>query len=129
MACGRCGKEANELHAFRVRESAHSMGKRERLCDGCLTEARENRSERIRAASSRQWSEARTADGRFDPAKLTGCRVEHVAPPPEQIAQENARWDRIFQRFIDPDYYYRSSIPALGSSFSAFAEQMEALCR
>ena len=126
--CGRCGREANELHAFRAREN-DGKRKREKLCGACHSEARDIHDERIRAARTRQWAEARTADGRFDPAKLTGCQVvEHDVPAPEQIAQENARWDRIFQRFIDPDYY-RSSIPTLRSSFGAFASEMEVLCR
>ena len=121
--CGRCGMEANELRTFQRHGHA-----REKLCGGCYSIARESGNERIRAASSRQWAEARTADGRFDPAKLTACLVEYEAPVPEQIARENERWDRIFQRFIDPDYY-RASAPTLRSSFGAFAAEMEVLCR
>jgi hypothetical protein len=44
----------------------------------------------------------------------------------EEIAQEDARWDRIFARFVDPDYY-RTPAPILQSSFRAFSSQMEIL--
>lgn len=45
-----------------------------------------------------------------------------------EIVKENARWERIFRRSVDPDYYLRT--PArIGSSFGAFATLMEFLCR
>ena len=47
---------------------------------------------------------------------------------PAEIIQDNARWDRIFRGFIDPDYY-KPSPPTMRSSFGAFASQMEMLCR
>ena len=40
----------------------------------------------------------------------------------------NARWDAIFSRFVDPDYY-APRVPTVGSSFGAFASQMEMLCQ
>jgi hypothetical protein len=53
---------------------------------------------------------------------------KNVGPTAEQIAESDARWDRVFARFIDPDYY-RTAVPVLQSSFGAFASQMETLCR
>jgi hypothetical protein len=47
----------------------------------------------------------------------------------EQIAVENARWERIFsQRFADPRYYAPRA-PSMHSSFGAFAAQLEYLVR
>ena len=86
--CGRCGKTA-ELQVF------WAGGKRrERLCEGCHAEAKENR----------------------------GLTVE-------QIAEENERWERTFQKFVDPTYYRRPAMATLQSSFGAFASQMETLYR
>ena len=53
---------------------------------------------------------------------------KNTGPTAEQMAESDERWDRVFQRFIDPDYY-RAAVPALQSSFGAFAAQMETLCR
>lgn len=45
----------------------------------------------------------------------------------EQIAAENERWERIYrERFMDPSYY--DTRPAVGSSFNAFVNHMEAIC-
>lgn len=44
----------------------------------------------------------------------------------KQRADER-RWDRVFARFVDPDYY-SARVPSVGSSFPAFAAQMEVLC-
>jgi hypothetical protein len=53
---------------------------------------------------------------------------EHTGMSATEIAQDNARWDGIFARFIDPDYY-KIPAPTFGSSFGAFASRMEMLCR
>jgi hypothetical protein len=45
-----------------------------------------------------------------------------------EIAAENERWNRIFDRFVDPAYYAPVG-PSVGSSFIGFASQMEALYR
>ncbi len=48
--------------------------------------------------------------------------------PKEVIEAEDARWNRIFSRFVDPEYY-APRVPSLQSSFGAFAGRMELLCR
>ena len=52
---------------------------------------------------------------------------EHRRLTPAEVSG-NARWDAIFSRFVDPDYY-APRMPSVGSSFGAFAAQVEMLCR
>ena len=54
------------------------------------------------------------------------CQVE--ARTLGQVTDSNARWDRIFQKFVDPDYY-AFPLPTMQSSFVAFASQLEVLSR
>lgn len=49
-------------------------------------------------------------------------------PSREVALAEDAKWERVFQRFVDPDYYAPRT-PTVQSSFGAFAAQMEVLCR
>ena len=86
--CARCGAQS-ELRVFWVERH-----RRERICQPCFDEAKENRG-------------------------LTQ----------EQIAEDNARWNRIFtEKFVDPTYY-TPAIPTLQSSFGAFASEMEVAYR
>jgi hypothetical protein len=49
-------------------------------------------------------------------------------PTREAALIEDAKWERVFQRLVDPDYY-APRIPSVGSSFGAFSSQVEMLCR
>jgi hypothetical protein len=58
------------------------------------------------------------------------CKVqamENHGLSAEQVARENERWERIFQKFADPNYYAYRPI-GMQSSFNAVASQMETLC-
>lgn len=100
MTCERCGNGVAR-HVFQPRVSGGLGRKRERICDPCHTQARES-------ARARQ-------------SKLN--RVMGTA----EVTAENARWERIFARFVDPDYYARR-VPAWHSSITAFSERIET-CR
>ena len=60
-----------------------------------------------------------------------GClaeALENTGLTAVEIAQDNARWDRIFaEKFADPDYY-AGRVPFPQSSFGAFADQMAVVC-
>ena len=69
--------------------------------------------------------------GRYRELVCGGCRTEahkNTGPTAQWIAADNARWDRVFQRHVDP-MYYAPMIPTLQSSFGAFASQMEVAYR
>lgn len=94
------------------------MAKRVENCGRCGA-----RQETLRAFCSK-WGESRReylCDSCFSEAK------ENHGLSPLAIAQENARWERVYaEKFADPHYYERR--PALQSSFDAFADQMRAFC-
>jgi hypothetical protein len=49
-------------------------------------------------------------------------------PTREAALIEDAKWERVFQRFIDPDYY-APRLPSIGSSYNDVASQMQMLCQ
>jgi len=53
--------------------------------------------------------------------------IENHGLSAEQIAEENERWERIFRKFEDPNYYAYRPI-GMQSSFNAVASQLETLC-
>ena len=71
-----------------------------------------------------KWTKSRRehlCDSCFSEAK------ENHGLSPEQIAADNARWNRIFtEKFADPHYY--DGRPVFRSSFDAFACQMRTVC-
>jgi hypothetical protein len=88
------------------------------------------RCERCRTESNTLFDFRTNAYARRE--KICGaCRAEakeNRGLTRDQIIAENARWERIFQSFVDQDYYKRP-VTAGQSSFVSFAAQMEAICR
>lgn len=60
--------------------------------------------------------------------RLNGCDHGRGERSHDAEAADNAKWDRIFQKFVDPGYY-TGRFPTVQSSFGAFASSMEVLCR
>ncbi len=96
----QCGRCGTEaeLHVLRPRREDGSR-RREKVCGQCFASAHDEQ-------TALMWPKRQPRTG----------------------AEEDARWDRIFQKFIDPAYY-TGRVPSLPSTFGAFAGQMEVLCR
>jgi hypothetical protein len=92
------------------------MAKRIEDCGRCGTQR-----ESLRAFRPKQRQREYLCDSCFTEA------TENRGLSLAQIAEENARWERVYaEKFADPHYYARR--PVLQSSFDAFADQMRTFC-